>query len=398
MDVNKNYDAEAANDELVERTQMHDGFKIVYDEDKPNNAAEPVTEEVDQDSAEDDGKKHVPTNEEIEKMSPEEKMKILDKYTKVIDIGAKQSTLHKELDSIFEQKNEVGKMLKAPEGGEDPMETVNRKLATVKDAVELAEMLKDPAKIDWFFEDDGTGLQIECLTPNEQTDLREFERDLLLFLKRCDDAADEYERMSDEIAGELKALDAEFDEVNAIMQDNVVAFADAIADTITPDNPNYKRTMAEVRGIRSAYDFEILKTLVDAHPGIIDHTLEEFRKEGRITDIGKRYATKLDRAKTSANLITFLPRNPNDRCIEKHIIPNEYMPGTEDLFVYILIRHFAMSSFDDQATRKFHASVYLMLYQLVENQLKPELITKVHDNMLDLLQRYYAHMPVSEAN
>ena len=354
------------------------------------NAEQPVSSE-----------KSIPvhTQKELDSMSPNEKLDVLKSYADVIDLATKQSTTNREINNVLKYRDEVQQYMKTTEDI-DPMELINAKLNTVANAEVLAnEYLPYPEKVKWFFINDETGKVVDFDFPEDgkiAKDLLEFQKDLLLFLKRCDDSIAEYNRISEEADKELKAIKADIDEINRLMGSNVLAFVEALKQSVTPESENYKEVMDICTGIMSAYDFSLVFDTVKEYPSVIKNTLDDFKKESRIKDLANRYAIAVDRSRTSVNLITFLPRSKDVLTIEKAALSKFYRPGTDDLFIFIMIRWFAMNKLDDAKSKKFHAALYHVLYQLLNGQLVDAVSDMVVENMKKLLTLFYDQMPLVE--
>ncbi|MCM1218306.1 MAG: hypothetical protein NC548_27790 [Lachnospiraceae bacterium] len=368
-----------------EETTKEEDTKEVAQTETPQEASE-STKSVD-----------VHTQEELDSMTPEEKIGVLKDYTEIIDLAAKQSTTNREIQNVWKQKEAMGDYMKKTEEMKDPMEVINAKLATVPNAdVLMHEYLPYPEKVAWFFEDDDTGDVIEFNFPKNSEiskDLFSFQKDLLLFFKRCDDAVEEYNQISKDAEEELKAINADIEEINRIMGDNVLAFVDALKDSVKEGSPDYKQSMEICRGIESAYNFSMVFETLEKYPSVVRNTLEDFKRESRITNIGERYGNVVKKSNTSVNLITFLPRSKDVKTIEQLALSKFYRPGTDDLFIFILIRWFAMNGMDDIASKKFHAALYHVLYQLTSNQISDAVYDMVLENMKKLLTVFYDQMP-----
>lgn len=339
----------------------------------------------------------VHTQEEMDQMSSEEKLGVLKNYSEVIDLAAKQSTAHREVGNVLKQRDEMQKYMKTKDDMIDPMELINQKLATVANADVLAkDYLPYPDKVAWFFTNDETGELIDFDFPDDSKigkDLFEFQKDMLLFFKRCDDAIEEYNKISQEAEEELKEINADINQINALMGNNVLAFVDSLMETTTPDNPNYKQVMEVCEGIQSAYNFSMIFETLEKYPSVIRNTLEDFKRESRIKEIGAKYGAILAKSNTSVNLVTFLPRNKDSKSIEQQALAKFYRAGTEDLFIFIMIRWFSMNRLETVKVKKFHAALYLVIYQLMNNQLPDDAYDMVMESAQKLLAIFYDQMP-----
>lgn len=337
------------------------------------------------------------TQTELDELPVDEKLKTIDTYAEVINLASQQNTAHREVCGVLNQRNEMGKFMKSNDEYIDPMDVVNRKLATVPDTDTLEkDYLPYPEKVAWFFTDDDTGNEVEVNLPNDTVnkDTLEFQRDMLRFFKRCDDAIADYDKISKEAEEQLKEINADIDEINKLMGNNVLSFVQALRENTSPDSSEYKKVMDTCDGIMSGYTFSMAFDTLEEYPSVVRNTLEDFKSPHRIKNIADRYFTAISKARTAINLVTFIGgKGTGLKSIEPLALSGFYRPGTEDLFVFILMRWFAMNKITSIKDMKFHASAYLVLHQLSTNQLSDEAYDMVLENMKKLLSKFYEQMP-----
>ena len=337
------------------------------------------------------------TQEELDAMSTEEKVKVLKDYSDVIDIAAKQSTMNREMQEAWNQRDQMAQYMKA-EDGIDPVAIITKNMADIPNSeVLLREYLPYKEKVQELLTDKETGVVIDMDVPEDTDPAKkyEFTKDFLLFFKRIDDSIAEYDRISREADEEMKKLNVEIKEISRVMSSNVLTYIESLKDTIKPDDPGYDVAQKTIMGVESAYNFKMIFDTLEKYESIVRNTVDDFKRESRITDIGKRYANNLAKTKTSVNLITFLPRSKNTKSIEAAIVPKFYRAGTEDLLVFIFIRYFSNNgNLDTVEGKKFHAALYHMLYQLMNNQLSDENRDYVIEYIKKLLQLHYDKMPI----
>ena len=217
---------------------------------------------------------------------------------------------------------------------------------------------------------------------------------MLRFLKRCDDAIADYDKISKEAEEKLKEINADIDEINKLMGNNVLSFVQTLRENTSPDSSEYKKVMDTCDGIMSGYTFSMVFDTLEEYPSVVRNTLEDFKSPHRIKNIADRYFTAISKARTAINLVTFIGgKGTGLKSIEPLALSGFYRPGTEDLFVFILMRWFAMNKITSIKDMKFHASAYLVLHQLSTNQLSDEAYDMVLENMKKLLSKFYEQMP-----
>lgn len=328
-------------------------------------------------------------------VEPEKGVANLNKYSDIIDLTARQATLNKEISNVYHQKDDMKKYIKEKDYSKDPTEMIEEKLKSVKDANDLIKnYLPYPEKVKWFFEDEETGDYVEFVTPKDlKQDMYEFEKDYLLFLKRIQDAMIDYEKISEETSKELEAINADINDIYKTLNDSVLTYVRALKENTPRDSDNYEEVMKVCKGIESGYDFSLVFETIEKYPSIPKNTIKDFKSSGKISDIGRRYGVERAKAKTSANLAIFLPRTEDMLCIEKQLLPNFYLNGTEDLFIFILIRWFAINGIRTVEAKKFHASVYNVLMRMTSDKegdaLSEDVQEDVIEKMKDLLYLHY---------
>lgn len=358
---------------------------------------EPAPTETEE-TASDDEQSSVVSQEELDTMTTEEKVKVLKDYSDVIDIAAKQSTMNKEIQTAWNQREQLAQYMTAEDEGVDPVAILTKNMESIPNAeVLLKEYLPYREKVEALLTDSETGATISMDVPDDVEPERvyEFTKDFLLFFKRIDDSIAEYDKISKEADEEMKKLNMDITEISRVMSNNVLTYIESLKETIKPDDPGYEVAQKTIVGVESAYNFKMVFDVLEKYKSIVGNTVEDFKRESRITEIGKKYATNLSRTKTSVNLITFLPRTKDTKSIESAIVPRFYRAGTEDLLIFIFIRYFSVNgNLETIEGKKFHAALYHMLYQLMNNQLSDVNRDYVIDHIKKLLQMHYDKMPI----
>jgi len=325
--------------------------------------------------------------EEEQKKKQEHREEQLTTYMNVLNLEAQKNTLVNKVQEYREAGNDMLRHI----GGEYSRDIISEKLATVKTIEELTKRISTDEGLLWFFTNDDTG---EILTMNiKDIDAKremEFRRGLLLYLKQTDI----YQAEIDDACKQLDEAQKEFDvgvaESMQYLADNIIDTAKMFRQ-VAAESPNYSKLMRRAQHIESAYTFEVLKEVVKEHPSVVEKTIIEMRKEGAIVDLGKRYRAKLKSAKVQSSLFSFIGEDNGQRSVEYMVLPKDKLiPGTENLFIFILIRFFAMNSWTlDKAVKAFHSAVCITLSRLMCDKLPDEERMLMINNMIELLQPYW---------
>ena len=140
---------------------------------------------------------------------------------------------------------------------------------------------------------------------------------------------------------------------------------------IVEDQKRKRADLKKARAIRAAYTLENMIDLVEQKPSIITNSLNDFRSDARLSDIGKRYQSKLKNSKINLDLFGFLSDDPKEN-LEYKVIPlDEYPVGLEGFTVFFIIRSLSMSlpNKDDEV---FHSAIYITLGQIMSDKMDDE--------------------------
>lgn len=326
--------------------------------------------------------------DQMDKMSPEEKINALSGYTNLISMQARKNSLYSEIDH---QNQKVNEFKKHVAHGEDS-DFIEDKLRECKTVEELQARIKTKEGLDYFYTDPETGDVLETTDDIKESERENFRKAYLVFLKNNQiamDGIDEELRKYDEAIAEF---DEDIRDVMAVMADNVLTYTDYLKNSVPKDHPNYKRMMKTVKYIESGYDMSVFSEVLDKYPSVIKHTLEDFRSDKRTKEIGSRYFKKLASSKVTSSLIGFVSDDPHDSYEYKALLPNQYKSGMENLFVFSLIRFFSMESWTDTDIKKCHASLIVALKKLTSPNINDDLKDKMRSSIAAYLQKFYDAM------
>lgn len=326
--------------------------------------------------------------DQMDKMSPEEKISALNGYTNLISMQARKNSLYSEIDH---QNQKVNEFKKHVAHGEDS-DFIEDKLRECKTVEELQARIKTKEGLNYFYTDPETGDVLETTDDIKESERENFRKAYLVFLKNNQiamDGIDEELRKYDEAIAEF---DEDIRDVMAVMADNVLTYTDYLKNSVPKDHPNYKRMMKTVKYIESGYDMSVFSEVLDKYPSVIKHTLEDFRSDKRTKEIGSRYFKKLASSKVTSSLIGFVSDDPHDSYEYKALLPNQYKSGMENLFVFSLIRFFSMESWTDTDIKKCHASLIVALKKLTSPDINDDLKDKMRSSITAYLQKFYDAM------
>lgn len=323
-------------------------------------------------------------NEEFKNMSAEEQFDTLQKYGEMNAIEARRQNLASEVQRNQEQMNNV---LKATFNEGDDVTFVEQKVAACdcKDENEFREVLREKG-IAYFFTDPTTNEEISVVDSIPKDRANEFKKDYLIFLfsnMRCMAGIDEEQKKYDEAIAEF---DRDSKEVTDLLAGNVLTYTAHVRRSVSPDSPMYKKVIRSCDYVDSAYNFKVIFDMFEKYPNARKNLLRDFNKPGEISRLGTRYFTKLNSVKIKSSLLPFASTKPEESLEYKVLAPNQYQKGQEDLFIFTMIRFFAMESWgSDQDVRKFHSSLIVALKRLVDGNMDESTMTLMTNSMADLL-------------
>lgn len=316
-----------------------------------------------------------------------EKEMSLDKAVNIINLEARRQGV---VTKAKEYKEAGAKLAQAVGTNEEDRSIIDRRLETVT-IEELLQKVKTPEGIDWFFTDDsGNVLSIAYKKKVSKEEELEFKKGLLIYLKQVDSYMEEIDKADEELRLAQEEFDTNIKESVDLLSDNIMMVVHELRQ-VAANSPNYAKLNRRADFIESGYTYQCIKRLAIDHPTIVKNTVNDMKVEGRIKELGDRYRAKLKTAKASGNLFPFLSRDGDvSTSLEFQVLkPDDYQPGTEDLFMFILIRYFAMESWAyDDAVRAFHSASMIVLSKLVTGKLPEDVKERVIVNIKEVLKPY----------
>jgi hypothetical protein len=324
-------------------------------------------------------------NEEFKEMSSDEQFKVLQKYGEFNQIEARRQNLASEVQRNQDQMNRV---LKATFNQDDDVTFIEKKVAACdcEDENAFRALLQEKG-IKYFFTDPDTGEEVSVADAIPKEKVTEFKRDYLVFLfnnMRCMAGIEEEQRKCDEAVAEF---DRDSKEVTNMLAENVLTYTKHVRATVDPETQVGKKILRSCDYIDSAYNFKVIFDMFERYPNARKNLLRDFNKTGSVSDIGKRYFTKLNSAKITSSLLPFAASKPEESLEYKVLAPTQYKKGQEDLFIFTMIRFFAMESWSSDAdVRKFHSSLIVALKRLVNGAMDEETAGIMTESMAKLIE------------
>lgn len=324
--------------------------------------------------------------------------------TNAVDSSTKKESLQTTISNIMkvantehgmtEAQNAIDRMNKDKtrlcshmNGNTDFIEERLKQFETVE---ALTKAIQTKEQVDEFFTDDD-GNMLSLIPQGNQTiseaeDL-EFKKGLLVYLKQMELSQNELDEACEEFARESRALT---EEIGYTVRDFVATYMEQIKElrkTIEDTDAN-KAMISELDHIESGFHFgELMKTF-DKHPTIPANTISDMHKDDMIVSLGSRYRTALKRSGVVASLITFISNTDATSFEEIYLPPDKYRKGYENLFIFSLIRYFAMEYWTTNV-KKMHASMIVILQRFVNNEMSEEMKAEYVENISTYLNRIY---------
>ena len=270
------------------------------------------------------------------------------------------------------------------------------RLEEYKDLDSLKAYLSKDDNVRAFFTNPVTGEELELNTANKDHKSIEFRRDLLLYIKLSDieiaKIDEEYKKL-DEATQEFQE---EIGESCNRLLDEVLTYSGYLKDKAEAmtDEKMKQRVIKSAEAIESGITLDVYFDTYKKYPSSLKRCKEELENEIKVSEIGARYLKKLDytllknQRATKVSLIPFVSDPEVNRLpFEKLVLsPDEYT--TPDLFVYSLIRFYAMADWNDMAVRQAHASIALTLRKLVTNKFDEELSSQIRAKIVEYLKMF----------
>ena len=331
--------------------------------------------------------------ENAQEVVQEEEKFDMDSISRMVDV-INSDVLRKD---IMEQKDNIDKyqegILDQLNGLNQDKEFLNERLAEYSTVESLKSHLRSDANVHTFFTNPDTGEELGLATNMDSKREVEFKRDLLIFLKTSDIQMKKIDEEYEKLDEATKEFQENVSEACNRLSDNVLAYVGMLRDRAEAceDPRERKRLLKSIDALDSGFTMQIYTDLYQK-PSIAKHCREDIAKDTVVSDIGKRYMAKLqstltkkDRP-TKVSLIPYISGDKVKSFEERVLIEGDY--EVPDLFVFSLIRYFAMADWTDETTRQAHASVALTIRKLLNNEFEDELKEKVKAAIVEYLKLF----------
>ena len=326
-----------------------------------------------------------PEQEKEETTSYKDDLKALKGYMETATNVTDKYFLNEKKNELKNQEAFIFSNLKTK--NESDRDIIQEKLDQVT-MEELQSKVKTKEGIEWFYTDDNTGEVLDVSIEGNEARKLDFKREMLIYLKYSNDAMtgiDEEQKKLDTATAEAQK---EIKEQLTVLSDNILLFIDYLKDKVDKidDSKEKKKLLNEIKYIESGFTLEVFNEKLDKFPTMIKHTLEDIKNMKRVSEIGGIYKRKLGSNKVVANLFIFVEDDIKKSFEATMLLPEDYPAGMENLFVFSLIRFFAMQDWNNYLIRKLHSSIIMTLKKLKEDEFEEE----VRENVLTAIKNYLA--------
>ena len=325
--------------------------------------------------------------------TPQEETFDMDSMSRMVDV-INSDILRKD---IIEQKETINQyqdgILEQLAGLNQDKEFLNEKLAEWNSVEALKAHLKSEKNVHEFFTNPETGEELGVATDMSPSREVEFKRDLLIFLKTSDIQMKKIDEEYDKLDEATKEFQENVSSACERLSDNVLAYVGMLRDRAEAceDNNERRRLLKSIDALDSGFTMKNFSDIY-AKSSIAKHCKKDLLTPTRVADIGKRYMAKLQSTLTKkdrptrVSLIPYVSSNDYKSFEERVLVEGEY--ELPDLFVFSLIRYFAVSDWNDETIRQAHASVALTIRKLLNNEFEDELKVKVKTAIIEYLKLF----------
>lgn len=331
------------------------------------------------------------TPELADESTSEENHASMDDINSLVDfvnVESAKSELDFSTKVLTARQDQVSKLIA---GGEETRDFLLDKLNTMT-LDECETYLKSDKNVLDFFKNSETGDEI-CVDVKFETKEKEieFKRDLLVYLKSSQETLAKIDEEYDKLDAATKELNMNIEQVCKQLSDNTLGYIQHMKDKAeTVKDESEKKAMLEViRYIESGYTLEVFKDVLVKHPSVCEKCVKELTNELDASRIGQRYNKHLERQNIRASLIPFISDMDNQvRSFEEMVLIEGDQYTVPDLFVYSLIRYFAMADWNNQNIRKAHASIILVIKRMLANDFDERVKADIIANVTEYLKMF----------
>lgn len=272
-------------------------------------------------------------------------------------------------------------------------ELLERKIGEFSSVAELTASLNTKEAVNEFFRnEDGTPMTI--ITDNgtsitEEEDF-EFKKGLCLYIKQL-------QMSQDDLTAQMKKF---ADETQEIRNELGLALRDFIEGQLSeiPElrkkimsgeklDSEKKKALKEIDCVESGFTFKMILDTFAEHPTIPVNTLKDMMNDDSVISIGKRYRLELSKSNTHISLVSLISDSPQTSFEAVYLPPDKYTPGKENLFVFSLIRYFAMTYWTPEI-RKLHTSIIILMQRFIKDELTAERKEQYVENIATYLKSF----------
>lgn len=218
-----------------------------------------------------------------------------------------------------------------------------------------------------------------------------FKRELLIHAKKTNQTYAEIDKYIADMEKARDEFNAEAQEIIGSMENNIVTVVDMMKEGLKDitDERELKRRKTIIKYIESGWTFDIINEILDKYPNVPKNLLRDMHNDTMIKNISDRYMKKLRDNKCNISLNHFVSAPTVKRkSIEMTLLnPDQYDKSHEDLFIFMLIRFFAMADWHNKDIGRAHTSISVSLKRAMANEYPEDMQKLVVDNIAKMVAR-----------
>lgn len=311
----------------------------------------------------------------------------LDRFGEMLQTESIKRTLNNTYDEIQQNCDSLRGSFKCEK---DLLDIIEEKIKQYTPD-QLEQYLKSNEHVEEFFTDPETGKPVELTIDTTKDREIEFKRGYLVYIKTSQEAFANIDAKFDELDNYTKEMNIEIQDAVNALSDNVLAYISSLTDKANAmdDTPLKKKLLTTIKHIRSGYDMTVFSEVLDKYPSVAEKCVKELEQEVTIQTIGKRYQDKLASHGVKTSLVRFASDiDHNKQSFEEIMLVREEQYIVPDLFIYSLIRFFAMADWSNNDIHKAHASISLVLERLMRNEFIDEVKTDIINSIVKYIAKF----------
>lgn len=307
---------------------------------------------------------------------------MIDNYLNAINMENIRQIVDEDLKKLDLQKKEFADAMKCDD---DTKEKLLDKIATM-DSKYLEKSLKNDKFVESLFTDeDGEPIELDVDFKGNRKSEIEFMRGFASWWNSCIRMEQQLQANMDEYKKDIAETQIELDEAVYNLSDNILNYTQYLKDQAyeTKDQKEIDRVVTLTKYMESAYTMDVYRENLEKYPSVITNTIKDLNNETRVESIGKRYMDKLASQKLHAHLVKFASSEKQKSFEELHLPNGTY--EYPDLFVFSLIRFFSMADWSDVNIRRMHATTYIVLDNIYNDNIDFGVRKNVKDSIIEYL-------------